>query len=197
MTARGTDVMKRNIFKTIVTTLTVVSLTILTACGQTEKAADTASIDDSAVSRLETEVSEEHYIDDDAIALAGSSSSAEGAAMSRSALDLVNQQRAAAGLSALTWSNALESCAQVRAMECEQSFSHTRPNGTDWWTVNDAIMYGENLAYNYSDASSVVSAWMASPTHKANIMNASYTTIGIAAYQTSSGVWYWAQEFGY
>ncbi len=189
--------MRQNIFKKIVTTLTVASLLILTACGQAEKAADTAALDDSAVSRLETEISEEHYIDDDAIALAGASSSAAGAAMSRSALDLVNQQRAAAGLNALTWSTALESCAQVRAMECEQSFSHTRPNGTDWWTVNDAIMYGENLAYNYSDAASVVNAWMASPTHKANIMNASFTTMGIAAYQTASGIWYWAQEFGY
>ena len=170
---------------------------VLTACGKAEQATDTASIDDAAVSRLESEEGDEHYIDDNAIALAGKASTSAGAAMAQSALALVNQQRAAQGLAALIWSDGLEKDAEVRAQECEQSFSHTRPNGTDWWTVDSNLMYGENLAYNYSDANSVVNAWMASPTHKANIMNGEFATVGIAAYQTSGGVWYWAQEFGY
>ncbi len=190
-------VMRRKIMRTMITALVTASLLVLTACGKAEQAADTASIDDAAASRLESEEGDEHYIDDNAIALAGKASTSAGAAMAQSALALVNQQRAAQGLAALIWSDGLEKDAEVRAQECEQSFSHTRPNGTDWWTVDSNLMYGENLAYNYSDANSVVNAWMASPTHKANIMNGEFATVGIAAYQTSGGVWYWAQEFGY
>ena len=84
----------------------------------------------------------------------------------------------------------------VRAQECEKKFSHQRPDGTEWYTVNSQIMYGENLAHNYYNANSVVDAWMASPTHRANIETAAYTKMGVAAYKTSSGQWYWAQEFG-
>ncbi len=189
--------MRKRIARTMISAFLIISMVVMAGCGKGTKETDTASIDDSAVSRQESDEGEEHYIDDEAIALAGSGSSAEGVAMAQAALTLVNQERAAQGLSALTWSSGLEKDAQVRAQECEQSFSHTRPNGTDWWTVDSNLMYGENLAYNYNDASSVVAAWMASPTHKANIMNGQYKTIGIACYQTSSGIWYWAQEFGY
>ena len=56
-------------------------------------------------------------------------------------------------------------------------------------------MYGENLACNYYDASSVVAAWMASPTHAANILGG-FGSIGVAVYQAGNGSWYWAQEFG-
>ena len=57
-------------------------------------------------------------------------------------------------------------------------------------------MYGENLAKNYFNAAAVVQAWMASPTHAANILGNS-STIGVAAYIADNGTWYWAQEFGY
>lgn len=189
--------MKKKMRTTLLTVLLTTAMLVLSACGGGGQTTDSAALDDGAAARTETEDTGEHYIDDDALALAGSASSSSGAAMAQEVLTLVNNQRAAAGLGALTWNAGLEKDAMVRAMECEQSFSHTRPNGTDWWTVDSNLMYGENLAYNYSDAASVVAAWMASPTHKANIMNGSYVTMGVAAYQTSSGVWYWAQEFGY
>ena len=38
---------------------------------------------------------------------------------------------------------------------------------------------------------------MNSPTHKANIMDGGYKTVGIAVFQDDGGNWYWAQEFGY
>ena len=85
----------------------------------------------------------------------------------------------------------------MRAQECQQKFSHQRPNGTDWWTVNSAIMYGENLAKNYYNANSVVQAWMDSPTHRENIMNGKFVSVGVAAFQAPDGAWYWAQAFGY
>lgn len=164
---------------------------VMTACGKS------AAVDESAVSRAQDDHSDVHYIDENAIALAGSAETTNGAAAAQAALALVNEQRAAAGEAPLTWSQGLANAAMVRASECERSFSHTRPDGTDWWTVNSDLMYGENLAYNYYDAGSVVSAWMASPGHKANILNAGYATVGIAVYQTSNGAWYWAEEFGY
>ena len=109
----------------------------------------------------------------------------------------MNQERAARGLAQLTWSKALENAAQVRAGEITTKFSHTRPNNTDFWTVDSTVQYGENLAKLYQSADSVYTAWMNSPTHAANMMDAGYKTVGIAIFQTEDGSWYWAQEFGY
>ena len=112
------------------------------------------------------------------------------------ALQLCNQQRAASGLSPLTWSQDLANCGAVRAQELVSSFSHTRPNGSDWYTVNSGIMYAENLGHNFNSAQGVVQGWMNSPSHKANILDGSFRTCGIAAH-VAGGSWYWAQEFGY
>ncbi len=116
--------------------------------------------------------------------------------MARTILDLVNQQRAAAGLAALTWDNDLEMAAAVRAAENVQLFSHTRPDGSDWYTVNPQIMHGENLAYGYNSAQEVVTAWMNSPTHAANILYPQFTRCSIAIYKNGS-TYYFAQEFRY
>ena len=147
------------------------------------------------------------YIDDGAVALAGSIQSAEMTeaeaaraeelrAIATAALDLANAQREAAGLSALCWSTDWESCAKIWAIEFVSTFSHTRPNGSDWYTVNSDLLWGENLAKGYKTAESLVEAWMASPTHAANILDSSYTTCGIAVYEVD-GKLYFAQEFGY
>ena len=108
----------------------------------------------------------------------------------------MNQQRTAAGLGALAWNQGLADCATVRAQEIVYVFSHTRPNGADWYTVNSGLMYGENPAMGYSSASGVVNGWMNSPSHKANIMNGSFKSCGISIIE-ANGQWHWAQEFGY
>ncbi len=153
-------------------------------------------VDDYAASRNLEDEGDVHYIDDDAIALSGGMSTPGTLAEAAAVLAQVNAIRANAGLKSLAWSDGLAQAAIVRAIECETAFSHTRPNGSAWWTVNSAIMYGENLAWNYFDSASVVQAWMNSPTHAANILG-NYNTIGVAAYVTGNGSWYWAQEFGY
>ena len=164
------------------------------ACGIIKQHA----IDDQAATRDIHEGEGEIYIDDGAIALAGSAVSSRAAIDACSAVfNLMNQQRAAQGLAALVWSDALTDAAQVRANEITTSFSHTRPDGSAFWTVNSNVQYGENLAKLYQSADSVYTAWMNSPTHAANIMNPAYKTVGIAIYQTDDGNWYWAQEFGY
>ena len=114
----------------------------------------------------------------------------------QSALNIVNQQRANAGLGALRWDDNLAACAMFRATEQPVSFSHTRPNGTDWYTVCPDLMYGENLAYGYSSPDQAVNAWMNSPAHKENILKPGFVSCGIGVYE-ANGTWYWSQEFGY
>lgn len=161
----------------------------------------------SAITRERPPHDKVTYIDDEAIALAGSirdlelteaeqQRADELRAIAVSAFELVNAERAARGLSAYVWDDTLELCAQIRATEISSSFSHTRPNNTDFYTVNSDLMYAENLAKGYADASSLVAGWMNSPTHAANILDGELATCSIAVYEVN-GKLYFAQEFGY
>ena len=96
------------------------------------------------------------------------------------ALAKVNEIRIANGLSAVQYSASLETTSVVRANEITTKFSHTRPDGSDWYTVNADLQYGENLAEGYNTADEVVNAWMASPTHKANILKPDFATCAIS-----------------
>lgn len=112
---------------------------------------------------------------------------------------LVNAERAKYGLSALKVDSRVQQAAQVRAKETVQSFSHTRPNGSSFSTaLTEAgvsyIRSGENIAYGQSTPQQVVQAWMNSSGHRANILNESFTTIGVG-YTVSGGTAYWAQLF--
>lgn len=138
------------------------------------------------------------YIEPEMVSLASAlSGNADSQAAAKAAFDLVNAKRQEAGLGALTWNSGLEQASAVRAVEASQSFSHTRPDGSDWWTVNSNLMYGENLAKGYASADEAVTAWMNSPTHKANIMDTEFTSGAIAIHIGSNGQWFWAQEFGF
>lgn len=114
-------------------------------------------------------------------------------------LRLVNIERQKAGLGSLTTNQTITAAANKRAQETVQSFSHTRPNGTSFSTVlkEYGISYrtcGENIAYGQKTPQEVVTGWMNSPGHRANILNANFNTIGIGVYQ-SNGVIYWTQLF--
>lgn len=54
---------------------------------------------------------------------------------------------------------------------------------------------GENIAYGQPTPQAVMNAWMNSAGHRANILGASYTYIGVGAAKNSQGVIYWTQEF--
>lgn len=118
------------------------------------------------------------------------------AAEIESAFSQVNRARVETGLPELIWSDDLAGAAQVRAQEICESFSHTRPDGNPWWTVDSELLFGENIAKGYQSADSVVTAWMESSDHKENILYSGFETIGIAVINVD-GKWYWAQEFGY
>lgn len=114
-------------------------------------------------------------------------------------LRLVNIERNKAGLSNLTTTSSLTAAANKRAQETKTSFSHTRPNGTKFSTVLQeyGVSYrtaGENIAYGQRSPQEVVTGWMNSPGHRANILNGSFKKIGIGVYQ-SGGVIYWSQLF--
>ena len=187
--------MRKSMMKMLVVTLLIVSMAAMSSCGA-KKSEIKEQLDEVAASRGPEDVSDVVYIDENAIALAADAATTETAGTAKAAFELVNQTRVAAGLPALTWNPGLEQACYVRAQECQSLFSHTRPNGYDWWTVNSDLMWGENLAMHYYDANSAVNAWMASPTHRANVVGA-FGSIGIAIYQAPNGSWYWAQEFGY
>lgn len=96
-------------------------------------------------------------------------------------LALCNEQRADNGTAPLkTRQDLWEQVAMVRAEELIETFSHTRPNGTDCFTAykEAGLRYqaaGENIAAGYANAQSVVNGWMNSSGHRANILNANYT----------------------
>lgn len=117
-------------------------------------------------------------------------------------VSLVNQERAKAGLSAVTLETNLANAANKRAHEIESSFAHTRPNGSSFSTVlaENGVKYsgaGENIAYGQKSPTEVMNGWMNSEGHRANILNANFTTIGVGYYQNASGVNYWTQLFTY
>lgn len=113
----------------------------------------------------------------------------------------INTVRQKEGLSALSLSDALTSAAQARAREqaLMGGISHRRPDGSEWYTILaehgvKAAGSGENLAMNYTSVSGVVKAWLESPTHRSNIVNASYRYMGLGYYEADGNV-YWVQLF--
>lgn len=112
---------------------------------------------------------------------------------------LTNQERIYAGLPALTYNNVLEDGAMIRAEEIIQSFSHTRPDGSKFFTVfNNTYAFhlmGENLAAGFNSAAAVVNGWMNSEGHRANILKDGYTQIGIGIAKDKDGRIYWVQIF--
>lgn len=114
---------------------------------------------------------------------------------------LVNIERTKQGLNTLESDYLVQSAAQVRAQETEISFSHTRPDGRSCYTALDeaSVHYsgaGENIAYGQKTPSEVVNTWMNSAGHRANILNANFTHIGVGCYN-NGGTYYWSQFFTY
>lgn len=117
-------------------------------------------------------------------------------------VDLVNAERVKAGLTTLTIDSGIEAAALVRAKETEISFSHTRPNGSSFSTAltEQGVSFrgsGENIAWGQRTPQEVMTGWMNSDGHRANILNPKYTKIGVGHYQNAAGRSYWTQLFTY
>lgn len=101
-------------------------------------------------------------------------------------VDLSNQNRERENLADLKINLLLQEAAQMKAddMAAKGYFSHNSPEGATPWDWFEKAGYdfnyaGENLAVNFFDSNDAVEAWMASPGHRANILNKNYTEIGI------------------
>ncbi|MCA9381951.1 hypothetical protein KC660_00915 [Candidatus Dojkabacteria bacterium] len=102
-------------------------------------------------------------------------------------VSLANQERSALGLGTLTVDQRLVNAAHAKGLDMLEKdyWAHFGPNGESPWQFIKAAGYsyqyaGENLARDFSSTTSVHQAWMNSPTHKANIVKAEYTNIGIS-----------------
>ena len=114
-------------------------------------------------------------------------------------VNLTNNERAKAGLKALQIDTKLTQSAQAKSQDMKDKnyFSHTSPTyGSPFDQMKSfGVSYesaAENIAMGQRTAAEVVDGWMNSPGHKANIMNASYTHIGVGL---SDSGYYWTQQF--
>ena len=114
-------------------------------------------------------------------------------------VSLVNEIRVKHGLNTLIHDWQLSRVARYKSQDMNDLnyFSHTSPTyGSPFNMMKSfGIAYrtaGENIARGYSTPKTVVDAWMNSPGHKANILNSSYTHIGVGYV---SGGHYWTQLF--
>ncbi len=116
-------------------------------------------------------------------------------------LSIVNKERAANGLPALTLDTQLCTAAQAKAedMKAKNYFSHTSPTyGSPFEMMKKfGISYraaGENIAKGQKTPQAVMSAWMNSDGHRKNILGKSYTQLGVG-YVYNNGSPYWVQLF--
>lgn len=123
-------------------------------------------------------------------------------------IEWTNFYRQQEGLVELTLNNNLTQAAQIKVddMFAQQYFEHVSPIGVSPDQVVLATGYnykvtGENLALgDFKDEKDLVDAWMASPGHRANILNPEYTEIGVASgldkFEDRGTTWLSVQEFG-
>lgn len=112
---------------------------------------------------------------------------ADVASLAREAFNLINDYRASNGLPRLNWDVAATNVAFVRANEIVSVFEHSSASGSK---TNG----GENIACGYTTARAVVDAWIASPGHKANILNPDHIAAGLAVVN-AGGTLYWSNNF--
>lgn len=112
-------------------------------------------------------------------------------------ITLTNEERREVGLEPLSRSETLMQDACVRAAELPSRFSHTRPDGTKWWTVDPDHMYGENLLWVRSAApGTAMEKWMNSDSHRECILDPEFTVIG-TGHVVVGDIYYVVQSFGY
>ena len=112
---------------------------------------------------------------------------------------LVNKIRQENGLKSLSANWELSRVARYKSQDMVDNryFAHNSPvYGTPFQMIKSfGISYrtaGENIAYGYKTPQAVVDGWMNSSGHRANILNSSYTQIGVGYVSNGN---YWTQMF--
>lgn len=126
---------------------------------------------------------------------------------SKEVIDLTNKERVAQGLPALKENFELNKAAELKLQDMvdRQYFEHESPTGEGPSDLANRagyayILVGENLAEgDFTSSADLVQGWMDSPGHRANILNAKFSEIGVAVRKDSlfgRNVWIAVQEFG-
>ncbi|MEL7649031.1 MAG: CAP domain-containing protein [Sedimentibacter sp.] len=117
-------------------------------------------------------------------------------------VELVNVERQKAGLPALTMDSAISNVARTKSkdMAANNYFAHQSPT---YGSAGDMLTrfgirwsaWGENIASGQRTPEAVVTAWMNSSGHRANIMSTSFSKIGVGYAVNANGTPYWTQIF--
>lgn len=117
-------------------------------------------------------------------------------------VELVNVERQKAGLSALKLDSSMSNIARMKSKDMADNnyFAHQSPT---YGSAGDMLSkygikwsaWGENIASGQKTPEAVVTAWMNSPGHKANIMSTNFSRIGVGYVTNSNGTAYWTQMF--
>ena len=118
-------------------------------------------------------------------------------------VDLVNRERAAAGVGPVSLHPALTSAAQAHSnyQASVNTMTHSSANGASGGQRMAAAGYAwrawaENIAAGQQDAASAMAAWMGSTEgHRENILNPRYTDMGVGLAYSANGTPYWTQDF--
>ncbi|AKA69545.1 spore coat assembly protein SafA [Clostridium scatologenes] len=117
-------------------------------------------------------------------------------------ISLVNSQRSKVGLQPFKTNWELSRIARYKSQDMinKNYFSHTSPTyGSPFNMIeNFGIKFsaaGENIAMGQRTAEEVMNSWMNSPGHRSNILNPSYTEIGVGLAKNANGQCYWTQMF--
>ena len=117
---------------------------------------------------------------------------------------LTNDQRVSHGCKALRVDDRLTTAARAHSadMVSQNFFSHTGSNGSTFAARETAAGYpqrgasAENIAWGYRTAKDVMTGWMNSPGHRANILNCGSVAVGVGVTYNAAGAPYWTQDFG-
>ncbi len=116
--------------------------------------------------------------------------------------DLVNAERAKAGVAPLTLDSSISNVARTKSKDMANNnyFAHTSPtygsagNMLSQFGINYSA-WGENIASGQKTPQQVVTAWMNSQGHRENILSPTFTKLGVGYATNSNGVAYWTQMF--
>lgn len=104
-----------------------------------------------------------------------------------------NQQRISNKTPVLRYSSQLDAAADAKAqdMALRNYWSHNTPDGKDPWLFVTAESYayqklGENLATGFADEKAAVDGWMASPSHKDNLLDSAFSEVGFGVAQVTN-----------
>jgi hypothetical protein len=102
-------------------------------------------------------------------------------------IKLTNEKRSNASINKLRVNTLLSSAARAKGEHMLKNgyWAHIAPDGTEPWKFFTDVGYryryaGENLARDFTNPVSVVDAWMASPSHRENLLSTKYSDIGVA-----------------